>query len=92
MKENQFGVLKIYEPVDELFLEKHLPESALGGDLYKCGWTMKPCNYVANQVTFGVDDKDTGAKFNFNLKTNEKSSNHSALVNMLNELEITQKS
>lgn len=79
-----FGVLKIYEPVDELFLEKHLPESALGGDLYKCGWTMKPCNYVANQVTFGVDDKDTGAKFNFNLKTNEKSSNHSALVNMLN--------
>lgn len=84
MNGTNFGVLKIYEPVDELFLEKRLPESALGGDLYKCGWTMKPCNYVANQVTFGVDDKDTGAKFNFNLKTNEKTSNHASLVNMLN--------
>ena len=83
---NNHGVMRIYEPVDEIFLEKNLPASALGGDLYKCGWTRSPCNYVRNQVSFGVDDKDTGAKFNYNLKTNEKSSNHSSLSNLLRVL------
>lgn len=83
---NNYGVMKIYEPVDEIFLEKRLPAQALGGDLYKCGWTMSPCNYVQRQVTYGVDDKDTGAKFNFNLKTNEKSSNHASLKNLLSVL------
>lgn len=83
---NNYGVMKLYEPVDEIFLEKNLPSSALGGDLYKCGWTNKPCNYVLNQVTYGVDDKDTGAKYNYNLKTNEKSSDHGALRNLLSTL------
>lgn len=86
MNGQNYGVMRLYEPVDELFLEKRLPASALGGDLYKCGWTMRPCNYVSNQVTYGVDDKDTGAKFNFNLKTNEKTSNHASLQNLLNVL------
>ena len=86
MNGTNFGVMRLYEPVDELFLEKRLPASALGGDLYKCGWTMKPCNYISNQVTYGVDDKDRGTKYNFNLKTNEKSSNHASLRNLLNVL------
>ena len=30
---SNYGVVKIYEPVDEIFLQKNLPESALGGDL-----------------------------------------------------------
>lgn len=78
-----YGVMKIYEPVDEIFLEKNLPVSALGGDLYKCGWTFKPCNYVYNEVTFGVEDKDKGKKYNYNLKTNKKSSDHASLKNLL---------
>ena len=31
------GVFTINEPIDEIFLEKNLPEELLGGDLYKCG-------------------------------------------------------
>ena len=78
-----YGIVKIYEPVDDIFLEKRLPEAALGGDLYKCGWTMRPCNYVQNEVTYGVEDKDKALKYNFNLKTNKKKSDHSALKNLL---------
>ncbi len=78
-----YGIVKIYEPVDDIFLEKRLPEAALGGDLYKCGWTMRPCNYVQNEVTYGVEDKDKALKYNFNLKTNKKKSDHAALKNLL---------
>ena len=80
---SNYGVVKIYETVDEIFLQKNLPESALGGDLYKCGWTFKPCNYVKNEVTYGVEDKEKGKKYNFNLKTNKKTSDHSSLKNLL---------
>ncbi len=83
---SNYGVVKLYEPVDEIFLEKNLPESALGGDLYKCGWTMKPCNYKKNEVTYGVSDKDKGTKYNFDLKTNEKTSTHKDLKNLLDVL------
>ncbi len=81
-----YGVMTIYEPIDKIFLERYLPQSALGGDLYKCGWTNSPCNYVNGQVTYGVEDKDKGKKYNFNLKTNESSSNHSSLKNLLSVL------
>ena len=83
---NNYGVMKIYEPVDEIMLSRFLPQSALGGDLYKCGWTMKPCNYVQSQLTYGVDDKDKNDKFNYNLKTNEKTSDHSSLKKLLSVL------
>ena len=83
---NNYGVFKLYEPVDEIFLEKNLPSSALGGDLYKCGWTHNPCNYKKNEVSYGVEDKSTGKKYNYNLKTNEKTSNHAALKNLLDVL------
>lgn len=70
--------------MDKIFLERYLPESALGGDLYKVGWTNSPANYVKNQVTYGVADEDKGKKYNFNLKTNEKKSKHESLINFLN--------
>ncbi len=81
--EKNYGIMKIYEPVDEIFLEKNLPSSALGGDLYKVGWTYSPATYVNNQVTYGVEDKETGKKYNYNLKTNKKTSDHSSLKNLL---------
>ena len=84
-----YGIMKIYEPVDEIYLEKNLPSAALGGDLYKCGWTMRPCNYVQNEVTYGVEDKDKGLKYNFNLKTNKKTSDHTALKNLLKVMAST---
>ncbi len=81
-----YGIMKIYEPVDETFLERNLPQAALGGDLYKCGWTMRPCNYVQGEVTYGVEDKDKGLKYNLNLRTNKETSDHAALKNLLKVL------
>ena len=81
--DNNYGVMTIYEPIDEIFLERNLPASALGGDLYKVGWTYSPANYVENQVTIGITDEDSGSKYNFDLKTNEKTSNNEKLVNFL---------
>ena len=81
--EQNYGVFMLYEPVDKIFLERYLPESALGGDLYKVGWTNSPANYVSGQVSYGVEDEEKGKKYNFNLKTNEKKSDHSSLANLL---------
>lgn len=80
---NNYGVMTIYEPIDEIFLERNLPKSALGGDLYKVGWTYSPANYVRNQVSIGVTDEDKGTKYNFDLKTNEKTSKNENLNNFL---------
>ena len=80
---NNYGVMTIYEPIDEIFLERNLPKSALGGDLYKVGWTYSPANYVENQVTIGIADEDKGTKYNFDLKTNEKTSKNEKLKNFL---------
>ncbi len=87
-----YGVVNIYEPVDQIFIEKNLPKEEWGGDLYKCGWTFKPANYVESAVTYGVEDKDEGQFFNYDLKTNEKESDFSTLTRMLeviNSSEVT---
>ena len=60
--EQNYGVFMLYEPVDKIFLERYLPESALGGDLYKVGWTNSPANYVSGQVSYGVEDEEKGGR------------------------------
>ena len=91
---NNYGLVKIYEPVDKAFLEKRLPEAAVGGDLYKCMWSdcdntgkhtgwWKGANYNTNN-SYGIQNNPTGRKFNFNLKTNKKTSKHESLKNFLN--------
>lgn len=87
------GVYCIYEPIDKIFIEKNLPEKDWDGDLYKSGWTYSPANYT-NMVTYGIEDEDTGLKFNFDLKTNRTSSEHESLINLLEVLngkDVTQK-
>lgn len=90
---NNYGLVKIYETVDKTFLEKRLPEKAIGGDLYKCMWSE--CNNSGARTggwrgatlkldnSYGVQDNEKGKKFNLNLKTNKSSSNHSTLKNFL---------
>ena len=90
---NNYGLVKIYEPIDKTFLEKRLPQSAIGGDLYKCMWSE--CNNSGSRTgrwrgatyqtdnCYGVQDNSKGIKFNFNLKTNKKTSKHTALKNFL---------
>lgn len=81
-----YGVVNIYEPVDELFIERNLPQEDWGGDLYKCGWTFRPANYIEDSVTYGIQDKDAGKFYNYDLKTNKKDSNHSFLEKLLEVL------
>lgn len=83
---DNYGVIKIYEPIDKIFIERNLPQEDWGGDLYKCGWTMRPCNYVKSSVTYGIEDKDAGKTYNYDLKTNKKSSNHESLEHLLEVL------
>ncbi len=100
---NNYGLVKIYEPVDKKFLEKRLPESALGGDLYKCMWSE--CDNAGNRTgkwrganyhtdnSYGIQNNSEGIKYNFNLKTNKKTSNHETLIhflNVINKQDITQ--
>ncbi len=79
------GVWVIYEPVDKIFLEKNLPASALGGDLYKLGWTHEGATFTSFS-SYGVEDEDAGKFYVYDLKTNKKTSDHSSLRNVINTL------
>ena len=91
---NNYGLVKIYEPVDNNFLKKRLPENAVGGDLYKCMWSEcdnngKRTNWWRGATykldnSYGIQKNQEGKKFNFNLKTNKKTSTHESLKNFLN--------
>ena len=76
------GIYVIVEPVDELFIEKRLPEAAQGGDLYKCGW---PANFT-NLNSIGIEDEDKAQFYTYDLKSNKKTSDHSALKNFITAL------
>ena len=79
------GVYSINEPVDEVFLEKRLPESALGGDLYKCGWTWEGASFK-NTYSIGIEDEDKCEFYCYDLKTNKKTSTHESLITLIKSL------
>lgn len=89
---DNMGVYIIYEPVDSNFIERNLPEEDWGGDLYKVAWTNSPANYTRN-VSYGIEDEDKSKFYNFDLKTNKKTSAHQQLKNLLqviNKSNLTQ--
>ena len=79
------GVWVIYEPVDKIFLEKNLPEAALGGDLYKLGWTNEGATFTSFS-SYGVEDEDKVKFYVYDLKTNKKKSTHESLKNLISTL------
>ena len=79
------GVWVIYEPIDKIFLEKNLPEEALGGDLYKLGWTGEGATFTSFS-SYGVEDEDAGKFYVYDLKTNKKTSTHESLKNLINTI------
>lgn len=79
------GVFTIYEPVDQVFLERRFPEAEQGGDLYKCGWSSVGASFAA-PISYGIEDEDAGAFYAYDLKTNKKTSQHEALLRFINEL------
>ena len=79
------GVWLIYEPIDKIFLEKNLPAEALGGDLYKLGWTNEGATFTSFR-SYGVEDEDAVKFYVYDLKTNKKTSDHSSLRNFISTI------
>lgn len=83
--DTSFGVLTVYEPVDEVFIERNLPKEDWGGDLYKAAWTQNGADY-AEYDSYGIEDEDSGQFYNFDLKTNKKKSDFSSIKNLLDTI------
>ena len=79
------GVWLMYEPIDKVFLEKNLSPEALGGDLYKLGWTSEGATFTSFS-SYGVEDELAGKFYVYDLKTNKKTSDHSSLKNLINTI------
>ncbi len=79
------GLFVINEPIDKIFLEKNLPEAAQGGDLYKLGWTNEGATFTSF-TSVGKEDEDKGEFFIYDIKTNKKTTDHSALRNLIERL------
>lgn len=79
------GIYTLYEPVDKVFLEKYLPESEQGGDLYKSGWTNNGASFTTD-CSIGAEDEDNGLFYNYDIKTNKKTTKHEALNNLISTL------
>lgn len=80
------GVFTINEPVDKIFLEKNLPETALGGDLYKVGWAGNSNGSFLYYDSIGIENEDTGEFFAYDLKTNKKTSTHRSLTKFISRM------
>lgn len=80
------GVFNVYEPIDDIFLEKNLPAELLGGDLYKCGWGMGGGASFSTNSSIGIEDEDKGLFYCYDLKTNKKTSTHAALNNFITKM------
>ncbi len=79
------GVYMIYEPIDKVFIEKYVDTADQGGDLYKCGWTYNPADFTSG-VSIGIEDEDAGKFYNYDLKTNKKTSTNAQLKKLLSVL------
>ena len=79
------GVWLFYEPIDKIFLEKNLSPEALGGDLYKLGWTSEGATFTKFS-SYGIEDEDACQFYVYDLKTNKKTSDHSSLKNLISTI------
>ena len=82
------GIFELNEPVDEIFLSKHLDEADLGGDLYKVGWDNRNGGNLTTDTLYGIGIEDEHAGYFpiYDLKTNKKTSSNESLKNLINTL------
>lgn len=82
------GIFEVNEPVDEIFLSKHLDEADLGGDLYKVGWDNRSGGNLTTDTLYGIGIEDEHAGYFpiYDLKTNKKTSTSDTLKNLINTL------
>ena len=79
------GVFTLYEPIDKIFIEKYVAKEDWGGDLYKCGWTGNGASFTKD-CSIGIEDEDNGAFYNYDLKTNKKTTDNAQLINLISML------
>lgn len=85
VNDTNWGLYKVYEPVDKIFIERYMDEEDQGGDLYKCGWAGRSnASYSKTSGVAGVEDEDAGKFYAYDLKTNKKTSTHESLTNLIN--------
>ena len=82
---DRMGVYLIVEPIDKVFIDRHVAEKDRGGDLYKIGWTWMPATFTA-QKSIGIENEDNCEFYTYDLKTNKKTSQHEALKKLLTGL------
>jgi spore coat protein CotH len=80
------GIYTVNEPIDDIFLEKNLPEALLGGDLYKCGWGIGGGADFKRLDSIGIEDEDNALFYAYDLKTNKKTSKNEALKYFITEI------
>lgn len=82
------GLFELNEPVDEIFLSKHLDETDLGGDLYKVGWDNRFGGNLTTDTLYaiGIEDEHAGYFPIYDLKTNKNTSSSTNLINLINTL------
>lgn len=81
----RMGIYTVEEPVDSVFIERNVAQEDQGGDLYKLGWTNEGATFT-NTNSIGAEDEDKGKFYVYDIKTNKKKTDHSALINMINTL------
>ena len=87
---DNWGVYKIHEPVDKIFIKRYFDEEDQGGDLYKCAWAgMDNATYTRVNGLAGVEDEDAGQFYVYDLKTNKNTSNHESLTKLVSTMKDT---
>lgn len=84
-----YGVYKIYEPVDKVFIKRYFDKEDRGGDLYKCTWGSGPADYTKYNNMIGIKDEDNNKFFTYDLKTNKKTSTYEAIKNFISVINDT---
>ncbi len=84
-----YGIYTMIEPIDDEFIKRRYEVSESIGNLYKCLWqsygpaTLTP---IRDMKAIGVKDWTKNYRPAYDLKTNKKEQNHSALTNFIYQL------
>lgn len=81
----RMGIYTVQEPVDELFIQRNVPQADQGGDLYKLGWTNDGATFT-NTDSIGAEDEDKSKFYIYDIKTNKKTTTHQDLITMIQTL------
>lgn len=79
----KMGVYRFFEPIDETFIKRYMPEEDWGGDLYKVRCTDNMPAHYSLENTYGICDRGEAVFYNFDLKTNKDTSTHESMKKLL---------